>query len=128
MATLSNLHDTAGRLISAANVHGTDVYNIAGEKLGIVDTVMIDKQTGRIAYAVLSFGGFLGIGDKHHPMPWQTLRYDTGRQGYVVDLDHSMREGAPVYGAEDRTTLDDEAFGRRVHDYYGVEPFWSSVI
>ena len=128
MATLSNLHDTSGRLISAANVHGTDVYDVAGEKLGTLDTVMIDKQTGRIAYAVLSFGGFLGIGDKHHPMPWQTLRYDTARQGYVVDLDRSMLEGAPVYGADDRNLLDDETFGRRVHDYYGVEPFWSSVI
>ncbi len=128
MATLSNLNDTSGRLISAANVHGTDVYDTAGEKLGTVDTVMLDKQSGRIAYAVLSFGGFLGIGDKHHPMPWQTLRYDPDRRGYVVDLDRAALEGAPVYAAEDPTMLNDEAFGRRVHDYYSVEPFWRSVI
>ncbi len=128
MATLSNLHETDGRLISAASVHGTDVYDTAGEKLGTVETVMLDKQSGRIAYAVLSFGGFLGIGNQHHPMPWQTLHYDPDRQGYVVNLDRTRLEGAPVYAAEDTTMLNDEAFGRRVHDYYGVEPFWRSVI
>ena len=122
MATDENIDKTDGRLIAASHVNGTTVYNQAGEKLGSVADVVLDKLSGKIAYAILSFGGFLGIGDKHHPLPWPTLRYDTTLGGYVVNLDKSQLEGAPVY--ED-TALDDEAFGRRVHEYYGVEPYWA---
>ena len=128
MATIDTPSDPSGRLISAAKVEGTNVYDRAGEKLGTVQGLMIDKQSGRIAYAILGFGGFLGIGDKSHPMPWQTMRYDTGLGGYVVDIDRSTLEGAPAYAADEQAALDDEAFGRRVHDHYGVEPVWSTLI
>ena len=104
------------------------MYDRAGEKLGTVGGLMIDKQSGRIAYAILSFGGFLGIGDKSHPLPWPTLRYDTNLGGYVVDVDRSMLEGAPAYAANESTALDDEAFGMRVHNYYGAEPFWNTIV
>ncbi|WP_158745945.1 PRC-barrel domain-containing protein [Acidisphaera sp. L21] len=128
MATIADPRNTTGRLISAADVQGAAVYDKVGEKLGTIETVMIDKASGRIAYAVMSFGGFLGIGDRHHPLPWQTLRYDPDLGGYVVDLDRDRLEGAPAYDEATRTALEDEMFGRRVHDYYGVEPFWSAVI
>ncbi len=128
MASLNDPRDTSGRLISAADVQNAAVYNLAGERLGTIAALMIDKPSGRIVYAVMSFGGFLGIGDKHHPLPWQSLHYDTERGGYVVDLDFDRLQGAPVYATDDATALHDEAFGRRVHDYYGVEPFWSTVI
>jgi hypothetical protein len=127
MASLNDPRNTSGQLISAADVEGTSVYDLAGEKLGSVETVMLDKRSGRIAYAVMSFGGFLGVGHKHHPLPWQTLTYDPVMGGYVVDLDRDRLEGAPVYD-DGVMPLDDEAFGRRVHDYYGVTPFWSTVM
>jgi sporulation protein YlmC with PRC-barrel domain len=127
VASLDDPRDTSGRLISATDVQGTDVYDRVGERLGTLLTVMLDKQSGRIAYAILRFGGFLGVGDKHHPLPWQALTYDPALGGYVVDLDADRLEGAPVYG-EGELALEDEGFGRRVHDYYGVEPFWSAVI
>ena len=127
MATMDALLDPSGRLISAARVEGTSVYDRAGEKLGSIRGLMIDKQSGRIAYAILSFGGFLGIGDKSHPMPWQTLRYDTALGGYVVDLDRSVLEGAPAYAPDEHTALDDEAFARLVDSHYGVEPVWGSM-
>src|SRR3954467_2675851 len=70
MASLNNPSDTSGNLIAASQVTGTNVYNRAGEKLGDVYDVMLDKQTGKVEYAIMSFGGFLGIGDAYHPLPW----------------------------------------------------------
>jgi len=112
------------RLISADKVEGTSVYNPEGEKLGSIEGVMIDKQTGKVAYAVMSFGGFLGIGEKYHPLPWSVLKYETDRGGYVVNLDKRTLEGAPMYGERDTVNWEDEAWGRKVHDYYGVPPYW----
>jgi hypothetical protein len=112
------------RLISADKVEGTAVYNPAGDKLGSINNVMIDKMSGKVAYADMSFGGFLGIGDRHHPLPWSMLSYDTKQGGYVVNLDKKTLEDAPTYGNQDRVNWEDETWGRKVHDYYGVPPFW----
>jgi sporulation protein YlmC with PRC-barrel domain len=110
------------RLISADKVEGTPVYNKSGENIGTIKTVMIDKLSGKVAYAVMSFGGFLGMGENYHPLPWSMLHYDTRIGGYVVDIDKKGLEGAPNYGPRDRIDWDDEKWGRRVHDYYGVDP------
>jgi hypothetical protein len=114
----------ADRLISADKVEGTTVYNPKGDKLGSINNVMIDKVSGKVAYADMSFGGFLGIGDRHHPLPWGMLTYDTGKGGYVVNLDKKTLEGAPTYGNQESVNWEDETWGRKVHDYYGVPPFW----
>ncbi len=107
------------RLIASDKVEGTAVYNRKGEHLGSVYNFMVDKVSGQVAYAVMSFGGFLGIGEKYHPLPWKVLNYDTGVGGYVVDLDADRLKGAPTYSASDRP-WSDPAYGRRVYDYYGV--------
>jgi hypothetical protein len=114
---------TTGTLIAAEQVKGTAVYNTAGEKLGTVAGTMIDKVSGRAIYAVMSFGGFLGIGEQHHPLPWATLKYDSLRSGYVVDIDKSTLENAPTYatGADFEWTPD---YGRKVDDYYKSPSFW----
>src|SRR5580700_11826694 len=93
--------DETDRLISTDKVVGTAVYNRQGEHLGSVYNLMIDKYSGQVAYAVMSFGGFLGIGESYHPMPWRTLTYDTRKGGYVVDIDRQRLEGAPSYAATD---------------------------
>jgi len=115
---------TAGTLIAAEKVKGTDVYNRAGEKLGSVEDIMIDKVSGRAIYAVMSFGGFLGMGEKHHPLPWATLKYDTQKGGYVVNLDKKQLEGAPSYDrdSEFKWTPD---YGRKVDSYYKVPSLWT---
>jgi len=114
---------SANPLISADKVEGTAVYNGAGDRLGDVYDVMIDKQSGRVAYAILSFGGFLGIGEKHHPLPWSTLKYDERMGGYVVALDKKILEGAPTYDdAENFSWTPD--YGRQVDKYYGVPTYW----
>ena len=110
-------------LISSKRVEGTTVYSTAGDKLGSIDEVMIDKHTGHVAYAVLEFGGFLGIGEKYHPLPWSSLKYDETRGGYVVDLDRQRLEGAPTYGMDEDFDWTPE-YGRQVDRYYGAQTFW----
>ena len=114
---------TTGTLISAQKVKGTTVFNLAGDKLGSVEDVMIDKVSGRAIYAVMSFGGFLGMGEKHHPLPWATLKYDMQKGGYVVNLDKKQLEGAPSYdrGSEFKWTSD---YGRKVDSYYKTPSYW----
>jgi hypothetical protein len=119
MADVKDPSDTGGRLIAASKVNGTSVYNRAGEKLGSVYDVMIDKMSGNAEYAIMSFGGFLGIGDSYHPLPWRALTYDPAQGGYVVDLDRSRLEGAPSYKAGDPDRWNDPAYGRQLDEYYG---------
>jgi len=113
-----------GRLISADKVEGTPVVDPTGEKLGSIERIMIDKPTGKVAYAVMSFGGFLGIGDRHHALPWAALKYDTDLDGYVVNLDRQRLKDAPTFARDAVIDLEDPAMGRRLHDYYGVQPYW----
>ena len=114
---------TSGSLIAAEKVEGTDVYNMQGEKLGTVDDIMIDKVSGKAIYAIMSFGGFLGIGEKYHPVPWSMLTYDTGKGGYVVPLDKAILQKAPAYNP-DEMKFTDRAWNTRVYDYYKVPPYW----
>lgn len=117
-----NTPNTLSSVISSDRVNGTNVYNPAGEKLGSIDTLMIDKLSGKVRYAVMEFGGFLGIGTDRYPLPWDTLKYEPEMGGYVVTLAKEQLEGAPRYAREDNPEYTDE-YGRRVHDYYGVPYF-----
>ncbi|MGE8317951.1 MAG: PRC-barrel domain-containing protein [Comamonas sp.] len=111
--------NTVSSVISSDKVNGTNVYNPAGDKLGSIDSLMIDKLSGKVRYAVMEFGGFLGMGTDVYPLPWETLKYDPGMGGYVVSLAKEQLEQAPRY--ERATTPEyDEAYGRKVNDYYGV--------
>ena len=100
-------------------VEGTAVYNRQGERLGEVYNFMVDKRSGKVEYAVMSFGGFLGMGQSYHPLPWRVLTYDTGLGGYVVDLDKDRLRGAPSYAEGETPNWGDPAYGRRIDDYYG---------
>ena len=111
-------------LISSDKVEGTAVYNHQGEKLGSIYALMIDKISGKVAYAVMSFGGFLGIGDRYHPLPWSVLKYDTRQGGYAVGLDRSVLEGAPTYSSAETPNWSDRRWGEQVHKHYGVRPYW----
>ncbi len=116
---MSEMPDDTTPMIAASRVRGTAVYNRQGEKLGTVEDLMLDAGTGRVGYAVLSFGGFLGIGNKHHPLPWSTLTHDAARGVYVVDLDRASLEGAPSYDPEDISAWEDPTYGRQLDHYYG---------
>ena len=111
--------DDSGRLIASDRVEGTAVYNLVGERLGSIYNFMVDKRSGQVEYAVMSFGGFLGIGDDYYPLPWKTLKYDTTVEGYVVDLDKDRLQQAPHYAQADEAAWRDPAYGSRITDYYG---------
>jgi hypothetical protein len=110
-------------LISASKVEGTAVFNLEGDRLGHVEEVMLHKLSGKVAYAVMAFGGFLGLGEKSHPLPWNILKYDTAKGGYVVPLSKSQLEGGPAFGRDDLGD-DDAGWGDTVHAYYQVTPSW----
>jgi len=126
MASLDDTTNPSGRLIAAKQVQNTTVYNTALEKLGTIEDVMIDKQTGRIAYAILAHGGFLGIGDQYYPLPWEKLQYNREIGGYVVDISQDVLQGAPSYTDEATAAWHDDAWGRNIYAHYGVEPFWTT--
>lgn len=107
-----------GRLIASDKVEGTAVYSTQGERLGSVYNFMVDKRSGQVEYAVMSFGGFLGIGDDYYPLPWKALKYDTTLGGYVVDLDKDRLQQAPHYARASEEEWRDPAYGTRVSDYY----------
>jgi sporulation protein YlmC with PRC-barrel domain len=115
--------DYAHALISSRRVEGTPVYDSNGDKLGTIHSIMIDKKSGRVAYAVLSAGGFLGLGGKVHPIPWELLTYDVDREGYVVELTREQLEKAPTMhlDADDRPV--DEAYDEAT-TYYGTMRWW----
>ena len=116
--------EETNRLIASDRVEGTAVYNRQDEHLGTVHNFMVDKATGQVAYAVMSFGGFLGMGQSYHPLPWKVLNYDTRRGGYVVDLDRGQLENAPSYMAGDLPNWSDRGYGNRIDQYYGMSPYW----
>lgn len=115
---------TAGNLIAADKVDGTSVYNFAGDKLGTVGDIMIDKISGRAIYAVMSFGGFLGMGEKHHPLPWATLKYDTQKGGYMINMDKKLLQDAPNYDMNTEFEWTPE-YGRKVDSYYKTPGYWN---
>jgi len=106
-------------VISSDRVEGTTVYNAAGEKLGSIDDLMIDKLSGQVRYAVLEFGGFLGMGKDRYPIPWSMLKYDTAQEGYVVPLQKETLEGAPRY-ADNSIPDYDESYTASINKYYGL--------
>lgn len=110
---------TGNPVISADKVEGTKVYNTAGDKLGSIEDVMIDKRSGLVRYAVLEFGGFLGMGTDRYPLPWSMLKYDTDKDGYVVPIDKGTLDKAPRHSRDERPDYDD-TYGRSVYDYWGV--------
>ena len=107
---------TAGPLIASDKVSGTAVYGPDKERMGSIERLMIDKTSGQVAYAVLSFGGFLGIGDDHYPVPWNTLRYDTDLGGYRTLISGNRLKGAPKHGTE--IIFDWSARHAQLDDYY----------
>jgi len=111
--------DETNRLITSNKVEGTAVYNRGDERLGTVHNFMVDKYLGQVAYAVMSFGGFLGIGESYHPLPWKVLTYDTKLGGYVVSLSREQLERAPTYTTADEPNWSDVGYRGRVDSYYG---------
>ncbi len=110
-------------LIGSDKVAGTDVYDRTGEHIGSIEKVMIGKLDGKVSYAVLSFGGFFGIGDDHYPLPWEKLRYDEKLGGYRADITKEQVEGAPKYNRDSDYDWS-HSTQERLYAHYGQPPYW----
>jgi len=116
----------AHALIASDRVEGTDVRRLSGEKIGRIERLMIDKISGNVAYAVLSFGGLLGFGEKHLPIPWGTLTYDASQRAYTVPMSDEDLAKAPSYAADKEFDWGDRSQEIEVHAYYKAKPYWGA--
>jgi hypothetical protein len=107
-----------GTLIGSDKVEGTAVYGPDEQKIGSIERVMIEKTSGRVSYAVLGFGGLLGIGNDHYPLPWNALKYDTRLGGYRTGITVDQLNGAPKYATEGSWDWADQGRATAVDDYY----------
>lgn len=123
MATTVNSRRETVSLIGSDKVDGTAVYGADDRKIGSVQRVMIDKISGKVAYAVISFGGFLGMGEDYYPLPWSNLKYDMSLGGYRVGITEDQLKGAPKYKSSTDWDWSDRARDREIYDYYKT-PLW----
>ncbi len=123
VGTDAAVRETA-RLISSDKVEGTAVRNVSGDKVGTIERVMIDKRAGKVAYAVMSFGGFLGMGQEYVSLPWHMLRYNENLDAYELNITEDQLHGAPAVAQGWDTGIVSQDWERKVHTYYGVDPYW----
>ena len=113
-------------LIASDRVEGTIVRRANGDKVGLILRLMIDKLSGNVAYVVLSFGGFIGLGEKHLPIPWARLQYDTKLSAYRLDLTDEELARAPAYEADKEFDWGDRTRELEIHRFYDVRPYWGA--
>jgi len=111
------------RLMGADTLNGNDVYNEKDEDLGDIKEFMLDMTTGRVSYAVLSFGGFLGMGDKLFAVPWNALKLDTVNKRFVLNIDKAKLENAPGFDKDNWPNMSDQTWAQGIHSYYGTKPY-----
>lgn len=111
-------------LMGADTLIGNDVYNHKDEDLGDIKEIMLDMRNGRVAYAVLSFGGFLGLGEKLFAVPWNALKLDTENHRFVLNVDKSRLENAPGFDKDDWPDMADETWASEIHSFYGTTPYY----
>jgi hypothetical protein len=120
-----NAPQAHGKFITSDRVQGTDVYSASErERIGEIHNLVIDKVSGNVAYADMTFGGFLGLGEGHYPIPWQALKYDTQLDGYVTGITERQLKRAPESGPPDQV---DRAFEERLHKHYGIPGYWGYI-
>ena len=114
----------SGKVLSAGTLKGDKVVDALGEQLGTLEDLMLDVNRGTIAYAVLSVGGFMGMGDKLFAIPWSALRVDTAEKRLVLGVKKELLESAPGFDKEHWPDFADQAWAATVYRHYGSKPFW----
>ncbi len=112
-------------VLSATTIINTSVENSLGEKLGKIEEIMLDLESGRVAYAVLSFGGFLGMGDKLFALPFDALKFDSVNEKIILDVDKEILENAPGFDKDNWPDITEHSWLVDVYNYYGYRPYWS---
>jgi hypothetical protein len=111
------------RLISSESVHGTDVYSTENHAIGQIDHLLIEKVSGRVVYAVMSFGGFLGLAHSHYPIPWSALNYDRELGGYRTRITESQLRDMPDFSDD---SWEDRDWESRTHRHFGAPTYWGT--
>ncbi len=111
----------AFNLVSSEDIEGTTVYDPTGNKIGEIDHLMIDRVSGNVRYAVMSFGGFLGLGHSHYPLPWDSIKYDTAREGYTTNITESQLKDAPEFSDD---SWRDREWEEQWHQHFKARPYW----
>jgi hypothetical protein len=124
MATAATGETTGKPLIESDRVEGTTVYDPNGNNIGSIKRLMIEKMSGRVAYAVMSFGGLLGMGAEEHAIPWNKLTYDTNLGGYRTDVTEEQLRGAPAFSRDRNFDWNDRTREQELHEHYGIRPYW----
>ena len=112
------------RCVSSNDVQGTEVYGADGKHIGEVDHLIIDKLSGKVAYAVISFGGFMGLGHSHYPIPWSALSYDTSLGGFQTHITEQQLKDMPQFSDD---SWQDRDWETRTHQYYRARPYWEAT-
>ena len=124
MAADASVRETT-RLISSDKVEGTAVRNSNGDKIGTIEHVMLDKRTGRIAYAAMSFGGFLGMGSEYRALPWSALTYNPNLDAYELNVTDDQLQNAPLVSTDFfETGVADRSWEDDIHRHYRATPYW----
>lgn len=114
------------KLMGANTLIGNDVYNHKEEDLGDIKEIMLDMRSGRVAYAVLSFGGFLGLGQKLFAVPWNALTLDTINKRFILNIEKERLSSAPGFNPDSWPDMADPIWAGEVHAYYGTQPYYNS--
>ena len=121
---MSNLQVFSNSPVKASSIIGTKVVNPNGDNLGDIKEVVIDPRTGRVAYSVVSFGGFLGMGEKLFAIPFSSFKYNATSNDYVLDVSKERLQSAPGFDADHWPSMAEEKWNRDVYKYYGHSPYW----
>jgi hypothetical protein len=115
---------TGKPLIESDRVEGTTVYDPQGNDIGSIKRLMIEKLSGRVTYAIMSFGGLLGMGTEEHAVPWSKLTYDTNLGGYRTDITEDQLRGAPEFSRDPGWDWSDRNREQELHDHYRAPYYW----
>ena len=121
---MSQLQVFSNSPVKASSMIGTDVVNPRGESLGDVKEVVIDPRSGKVAYAVVSFGGFLGMGEKLFAVPFTAFEYNVAKNQYMLDISKDRLQTAPGFDADNWPSMADEKWNRDVYKFYARSPYW----
>jgi sporulation protein YlmC with PRC-barrel domain len=117
-------HGPGPAIMDASTLEGDTVVNSSGEDLGKIEAIMLDVAAGRIAYAVLSFGGFLGVGSRYFAIPWSAFTLDAGEKRFILGVSRDRLENAPGFDKDHWPSMVDATWATEVHNYYDVTPYW----
>lgn len=121
---MSQVHAFGDSPVKASSIIGTGVVNPAGDSLGDIKEIVIDPRTGRVAYSVVSFGGFLGMGEKLFAIPFSAFSYNAEKNDYVLDVSKERLKAAPGFDADNWPSMSEEKWNRDVYKYYERSPYW----